>query len=484
MLFNSISFALFLPIVFFLYWFVMNKNLRSQNLLLLLASFIFYAVWDWRFLVLMVFSKSIDFVSAIQIEKSNSGSRRRNFLLLSIFINVSVLCFFKYFSFFAKNFSNVFSYFGSNTSSFTVNIILPVGLSFYTMQALAYVIDVYQEKVKPTHSLLNYFTFISFFPLILAGPIERASNLLNQLDKKRLFDYSNAVNGSRQILWGLLKKVAIADNCAQFANEIFNNSTNYSGSTLVLGALFFTIQIYCDFSGYSDIAIGIAKLFNINLMRNFAFPYFSRNIGEFWRNWHISLTSWLFDYIFKPLQLSFRNLKLFGTFSALFLTFIVSGVWHGSSSTFLVWGTLHTIYYLPSLFFRKKYFSGNVSAKRKFNISIKELLKISFTFCLIVFAWIFFRADSLEHALSYISGIFSDSLFMYPFFSGMSNAAPVVFLISIFIIIEWFGRKQQYAIEHLFDKWYKPLRWLMYYSIILAVFFFSGKEQQYIYFKF
>jgi alginate O-acetyltransferase complex protein AlgI len=480
MVFNSFNFALFLPIVFVLYWFVMNKNTRSQNLILVIASFVFYASWDWRFLLLMIVSKSIDFICSIQMDNSPEPRRKIRFLFLSLFVNIGVLSFFKYFNFFAENFSHIFPFWGHTLLANSLNIVLPVGLSFYTLQALGYVIDVYQEQVKPTHSIVEYFAFISFFPLVLAGPIERASNLLNQLNKKREFDYSNAVCGSRQILWGLFKKVVIADSCAMYANTIFDHSALYSGSTHVVGALFFTFQIYCDFSGYSDMAIGIAKLFNINLKQNFAFPYFSRDIGEFWRRWHISLSSWLMDYIFKPLQMSFRNYKLLGNFGALLLTFIISGAWHGSNWTFLVWGMLNAIYFLPLLIFSKRHSPTAIVAQGKYIPSLIEVLSMLTTFGLTVFAWIFFRANSIGHALHYISIIFSKSLFTRPEVLPPVRTALVI----AFIITEWLGREQQFAIANLGIHWNRSLRYTMYIAIIISIFLFCGEKQDFIYFQF
>jgi len=458
----------------------MNKNYQSQNLLLVIASFVFYALWDWKFLLLMVISKSVDFISTTQIDKSMEVGRKRRFLYLSILVNVSVLCFFKYFNFFTDSFSNIFSYLGYNFSAHSLKIIMPIGLSFYTMQALGYVIDVYQEEVEPTHNIIDYFAFLSFFPLVLAGPIERASNLLHQLNKKRIFEYSSAVDGLRQMLWGLFKKVVIADNCAYYANLIFNNSTHFSGSTLVLGALLFTFQIYCDFSGYSDMAIGIAKLFNINLTQNFAFPYFSRNIGEFWRRWHISLSSWLFDYIFKPLQMSLRDSKSLGNILALLLTFIISGIWHGSNWTFIIWGVLNAFYFIPSFFSWKRYKNKEIVAQGKYLPSIREIVQMGFTFLATVFAWIFFRSDSIGQAVNYINRIFSMSLFTRP--EIMSGT--LLLLIVVFVIIEWFGREQHYAIEHFGLKWPRPLRWAIYYCILFAIFYFAGEKQQFIYFQF
>jgi D-alanyl-lipoteichoic acid acyltransferase DltB (MBOAT superfamily) len=366
---------------------------------------------------------------------------------------------------------------------------MPVGLSFYTMQALGYVFDVYQEEVEPTHNIIDYFAFLSFFPLVLAGPIERASNLLHQLKTQRVFNYSNAVDGLRQILWGLFKKVVIADNCASLANLVFDHSAGYSGSTLVLGALFFTFQIYCDFSGYSDMAIGIAKLFNINLMQNFAFPYFSRNIGEFWRRWHISLSSWLFDYIFKPLQMTLRDLKLLGNITAILITFIISGIWHGSNWTFIMWGVLNAVYFIPSFFTWKRHKNTAVVAQGKYLPSFRELIQMGYTFLATVLAWIFFRSDSIGHAVSYIGNIFKRSLFSAPdsraFNSANEHPGRMIIIILVFLIVEWTGREQQYGIANLGLKWPKPVRLALYYCIIIIVlFYFAGKGQQFIYFQF
>jgi alginate O-acetyltransferase complex protein AlgI len=489
MLFNSISFAIFLTIVFILHWFVMNKNSQSQNVLLVVASFVFYALWDWRFLLLMVISKSIDFISTTQISRSADGRRKKRFLLLSIFVNVAILGFFKYFNFFTDSFSHAFSFLGFNVSAGSLQIVMPVGLSFYTMQALGYVFDVYQEEVEPTHNIIDYFAFLSFFPLVLAGPIERASNLLHQLKTQRVFNYSNAVDGLRQILWGLFKKVVIADNCASLANLVFDHSAGYSGSTLVLGALFFTFQIYCDFSGYSDMAIGIAKLFNINLMQNFAFPYFSRNIGEFWRRWHISLSSWLFDYIFKPLQMTLRDLKLLGNITAILITFIISGIWHGSNWTFIMWGVLNAVYFIPSFFTWKRHKNTAVVAQGKYLPSFRELIQMGYTFLATVLAWIFFRSDSIGHAVSYIGNIFKRSLFSAPdsraFNAANEHPGRMIIIILVFLIVEWTGREQQYGIANLGLKWPKPVRLALYYCIIIIVlFYFAGKGQQFIYFQF
>ena len=289
MLFNSIDFALFLPLVFILYWFVVGRNLKVQNLLIVIASYVFYGWWDWRFLSLIVFSSIVDYLVGTGLSKQENKTKRKLLLLTSIFVNIGFLGFFKYYNFFAESFADAFTLLGQTIEPNRLNIILPVGISFYTFQTLSYTIDVYKRKFQPTKDIIAFFAFVSFFPQLVAGPIERATNLLPQFYTKRNFEYSRAVDGMRQILWGLFKKTVIADNCAKFVNDIFTNYADYSGSTLLLGAIFFAIQIYGDFSGYSDIAIGTSRLFGFNIMRNFAFPYFSRDIAEFWRRWHISL---------------------------------------------------------------------------------------------------------------------------------------------------------------------------------------------------
>jgi len=301
MLFNSLSFAIFLPIVFLCYWFATKGNFKLQNILLLVSSYFFYACWDYRFLFLLIFSTLLDYSTGIKMHGAKNQSMKKFWLALSVCINLGFLGIFKYYNFFASSFADGLSLLGISSSFVTLQVILPVGISFYTFHGLSYVLDIYNNKIEPERNFVDYSVFVSFFPLLVAGPIERATHLLPQIIKKREFDYTKAVDGMRQILWGLFKKIVIADNCAVYANTIFNNSAAYSGSTLVAGALFFSFQIYCDFSGYSDIAIGTARLFGIDLLRNFAFPYFSRDIAEFWRRWHISLSSWFRDYLYIPL---------------------------------------------------------------------------------------------------------------------------------------------------------------------------------------
>jgi len=482
MLFNSIDFAIFLPIVFILYWFATNKNLKSQNLLIVAASYLFYGWWDWRFLSMILFSTIVDFSVGLGLLKQENQIKRKILLWTSILVNLGFLGYFKYYNFFLDNFITAFSFFGIEIKANSLNIILPVGISFYTFQTLSYSIDVYKRKLEPTKDFITFSAFVTFFPQLVAGPIERATHLLPQFYKKRTFDYSKAVDGMRQILWGLFKKIVIADNCAEYANLIFNNSADYSGSTLVLGALFFTFQIYCDFSGYSDIAIGTSRLFGFDLMRNFNFPYFSRDIAEFWRRWHISLSTWFRDYLYIPLGGSrdSTRMKVRNTF----IIFIVSGFWHGANWTFIVWGALNAFYFLPLLLTNNNRNNLETVAQGKLLPNIKELSLMLFTFGLTVFAWIFFRAENIGHAFSYISEILSPSLFSIPKFAGMGRALTTIILVSIFVLVEWKGREGQYAIAHLGIKWKRPLRYAMYYAIIILIFWLGGDEQQFIYFQF
>ncbi|PID26355.1 MAG: membrane-bound O-acyltransferase family protein [Candidatus Cloacimonadota bacterium] len=482
MLFNSIDFAIFLPIVFVLYWFVTNRDLKLQNFLIVLSSYLFYGWWDWRFLSLIIFSTVVDYTVGLKLRFEENGTKRKILLWASILVNLGFLGFFKYYNFFLDNFITAFLLFGTEIKANTLNIILPVGISFYTFQTLSYTIDVYKRKLEPTKDFIAFSAFVSFFPQLVAGPIERATNLLPQFYKKRIFDYSMAVNGMKQILWGLFKKIVIADNCAVYANQIFNNSSDMNGSSLVLGALFFTFQIYGDFSGYSDIAIGTSKLFGFNLMQNFNFPYFSRDIAEFWRRWHISLSTWFRDYLYIPLGGSRGGIWM--KFRNTFIIFIVSGFWHGANWTFIIWGLLNAIYFLPLLLTNNNRNNMEIVAKGKLFPNLRELFFMLLTFGLTVFSWIFFRAENLTHAFSYISGILSISIIEIPKFPRMERAIITIFMICIFVIVEWLGRDQQFAIQNLGSKWKRPFRYFMYYTIITAIFLLCEKDQQFIYFQF
>jgi len=485
MLFNSIIFAFFLPIVFLLYWFVFQRNLKVQNFFVVVASYVFYGWWDWRFLLMIAFTSFCSWGSGVLMQRADNQQitpRRlsRKFLSISnIVLNLGILGFFKYYNFFVESFIFAFASVGLHLQPHTLKIILPVGISFYTFHALSYSIDVYKRKVEPTKDIVAFFAFISFFPLLVAGPIERATKLLPQFYKKRTFDYEKAVDGMRQILWGLFKKIVVADNCATYVNMVFENPQDQTGSTLLLGAVFFAFQIYGDFSGYSDIALGTARLFGFNVIRNFAYPYFSRDIAEFWRRWHISLTTWFRDYLYIPLGGS--RVSKAKVVRNTFIIFLVSGFWHGANWTFITWGAFHAVLFLPLILLNQNRKYTNIVAEGKFFPSVKEVFQMGLTFLLVVIGWVFFRADSIGQAFEYFGGMIqfgtlraSYRMFMMKeawFFLGM-------------LVVEWIGRKNQYGFEKIGITWKPIFRYAMYYAIILLIFLFAGKEQVFIYFQF
>ncbi|OUR93449.1 membrane-bound O-acyltransferase family protein [Gammaproteobacteria bacterium 42_54_T18] len=479
MLFNSIEFAIFLPVVFLIYWFVVNKNLRLQNFFLLAASYFFYGWWDWRFLSLIAASSLIDYFIGIALSRNSNKTHRKLLLFTSLAVNLGFLGFFKYFNFFVESFSAAFTFFGQPVSDpELLNIVLPVGISFYTFQTLSYSIDIYRKKLEPTKDIIAFGAFVSFFPQLVAGPIERATSLLPQFYKKRVFEYDQAVDGLRQILWGLFKKVVIADNCAVYVDQIFGSHTEHSGSTLLIGGVFFAFQIYCDFSGYSDIAIGTARLFGFNLMRNFAFPYFSRDISEFWRRWHISLSTWFRDYLYIPLGGS--NGGTFFKMRNIFIIFLVSGFWHGANWTFVVWGLVNALLYLPLMIGSRNRKNLGTVAEGKLIPTLTEITQMLTTFLTVVVAWVFFRAENITHAFEYLNGLFSLSLFSVP------DVLPsnLIVTILLFVCAEWLQREKQHALEFKIDKSITLVRWPLYLSIIFLVIGFGGERQEFIYFNF
>lgn len=487
MLFNSIDFAIFLPIVFIFYWFIADKKIKIQNGVLVISSFIFYGWWDWRFLGLLLFSALVDYSVGLGLMREKRTERRKWLLAISISLNLGLLAFFKYYNFFVDNFEQAFTFFGQPFHNNALHIILPVGISFYTFQSLSYGIDVYQRKLQPTKDLVAFLAFVSFFPQLVAGPIERAAHLLPQFFRKRIFDYPMAVVGMRLILWGFFKKIVVADNCAPFVNDIFSNYDNYSGGTLILGAVLFAFQIYGDFSGYSDIAIGIARLFGFDLMRNFKYPYFSKNIAEFWQRWHISLTTWFRNYLYMPLGGN-RGSRWF-KIRNVFIVFLVSGFWHGAKWTFVFWGLINALFLLPSLLTAPKKKIA-ILQKITFLPSPVELFKMLSTFFLVTFAWIFFRADNLKHAFAYI-----ESIFTHPHFFEIHSAYtfkypswPTLFYIFILILLEWCGRDQEHIVNEflLRKKWSSAfLRYTFYFLILLLIILnIKNEASDFIYFQF
>lgn len=479
MLFNSLDFAFFLPLVFILYWFVVKEPLKLQNVLVLVSSYVFYGWWDPRFLLLIAFSTVVDYFIGLSLANSEQPRRRKLLLWTSILINIGLLGYFKYANFFIDNFVSAFASVGFQLHETSLQIILPVGISFYTFQTLSYTIDVYRKKLEPTRDFIAFAAFVSFFPQLVAGPIERATHLLPQFYKKRVFQYENAVNGLRQILWGFFKKLVIADNCAKYANLIFDNSQDYNGSTLAVGAFLFAFQIYGDFSGYSDIAIGSARLFGFDLKQNFAHPYFSRDIAEFWRRWHISLSTWFRDYVYIPLGGS-RSTR-FKTIRNVFIIFLVSGFWHGANWTFIVWGAVHALFFLPLLLFQKNRRNLSVVAQDRFWPSLKDLLQMGITFTLTTLAWIFFRAENISEAIEIMGSVFSESILETP----QVLPLKVFGYIGLFMAIEWMGRRRKFAIEDL-SFLSKPLRWLCYLVLIFMIYLLGrfSQEIEFIYFQF
>jgi D-alanyl-lipoteichoic acid acyltransferase DltB (MBOAT superfamily) len=480
MLFNSLEFALFLPLVFLLHWFVAGKRVWSQNLLILAASYVFYGWWDWRFLSLIVLSSTVDYLVGLGFLKFEGARARRALLLTSIAINLGILGTFKYFNFFVENFIAAFASVGIDLHPVTLNVLLPVGISFYTFQTLSYSIDCYRRKMTPTRNLLAFFTFVAFFPQLVAGPIERATRLLPQFFEKRRFDRHQAVDGLRQMLWGLFKKIVIADSCAVYVDQIFGNHYGWSGEMLLLGAVLFAFQIYCDFSGYSDIAIGCARLFGIRLMRNFAYPYFSRDIAEFWRRWHISLSTWFRDYVYIPLGGSRGGRAR--TVRNIFVIFLVSGLWHGANWTFLAWGALNAAFILPLVLRRRNRRHLDSPAEGRVLPGLRETGQILATFGLTVLAWIFFRAESVSQAASYLRNLFRG--FGEPsLFSPADGLGRTLGFIALLVTVEWIQRNRQHGLQ-LNGALARPVRWLIYYALIAAIFAFGGPSQQFIYFQF
>ncbi len=474
MLFNSIEFLLFLPTVFVLYWFVFNKNLRGQNSLVLISSCVFYGWWDYRFLSLIFLSTVVDYIIGLNIPKQDSERKQKLLLWCSVLLNLSVLGFFKYYNFFVDSWIDLFSSIGYEIKSvWTLNIILPVGISFYTFQTMSYAIDIYRKKLEPTKDFISFASFVSFFPQLVAGPIERATNLLPQILNKREFNYEQGVQGLRLIIWGMFKKVVVADSLAPIVDNIFNNYNDFGGGTLWLGAVYFAFQIYCDFSGYSDIAIGTSKLFGFELMSNFKFPYFSRNIGEFWRRWHISLSTWFRDYLYIPLGGS-KEGKLKGIRN-IFIIFLISGFWHGANWTFIFWGLFHAILFIPSFVFNKnRKYTSSVVGENSLLPSPKEFLQIFTTFLLVTIGWVFFRSVTISDSFNYLN---------YMVFSFDIDIVWKRGLIYCFIIIlmDYFMRTS----ERMVFNFIRPIRVFIYLVLVtMLVIFYNSKEEQFIYFNF
>jgi len=491
MLFNSIEFLVFLPIVFILYWFVINKNLKLQNLFIIAASYFFYGWWDWRFLGLIILSSIIDYTIGILLSKSESSKQRKFYLLVSILFNLSILGFFKYYNFFLDSFVDLLNSISGETryeSSWSLSIILPIGISFYTFQTMSYTIDVYRKRMKATKDIIAFFAFVTFFPQLVAGPIERASNLLPQFFEVRKFEYKRAADGCRQILWGFFKKVAIADTCSILVNDIFANYEVLSGEILILGAILFAIQIYGDFSGYSDIAIGTASLFGFKLLANFKTPYFAASTADLWRRWHISLSQWANEYIFFPLTSYYSKFKSNAIILSLVITFTIIGLWHGANWTFVIFGLWHGIVSVVEY----------VSQKNRRNLS-KKIGKNFFNvlgWIITIIVWlvgvVFFRSETLSDSINYFAIILDPTTYFQETFYAIDNFSLVDYfgeqgyLLTTFFIflffVEWLNRNYEHGLERLPGN--IVVRWGLYLTLIVVISFYFGQEVDFIYFQF
>ncbi len=484
MVFNSLVFVLFFSVFFAVYWGI-HKNLKLQNLFLLSGSYVFYAYADWRFLSLLVGVSLLNYLLGIFIEKAKSKKQKKYLLNMGLIQGIGGLAFFKYFNFFITSFNDAFNSIGVHLGIQTLHIIVPLGISFFTFRTISYLLDVDKGKVTATKDWVVFFNYVSFFPSVLSGPIDKAITFVPQLERKRTFDYTQATDGLRQILWGLFKKVVIADNCASISSQIFDQYQVLPASSLLMGAFIYTIEIYADFSGYSDMAIGFSRLIGFNISRNFDFPFFSQNIAEFWRKWHISLTSWLTEYVFTPLSIAFRDWGNLGIILAIVINITLMGIWHGANWTFVVFGFLHGCYFIP-LILRGSMFKKKTIAKGKRLPNFRESLNMMTTFAIVMFTFIVFKSQTLEQAYHYYLNLFSTSIFSMPALpSGKFSEYMVLIFVAIMLGLEWVGGTQAYALEALGLHWRRPLRWAFYSLIIFAIgMFMQTSQTPFIYFQF
>jgi len=478
MSFDSIIYAIFLPLVFGIYWIIPKDRTVFRNLVLLVASYIFYAWWDWRFLGLIVFSSLVDFFIGFALHREDKTSQRRFLLVISLLVNLGLLFVFKYYNFFIDSFVDAFRLIGIDIASRTLNIMLPVGISFYTFQTLSYTLEIFHRRFEPERSLVNYMTYVSFFPQLVTGPIERPQSLIPQFRKAHVFRSEEGSKAMRQILWGLFKKVVIADNCAIYVNMVFGAHTDYSASSLLLAAILFSFQIYGDFSGYSDIAIGSARLFGIKLRQNFAFPYFSRDIAEFWRRWHISLTTWFRDYVYIPMGGS-RASKA-RIILNVFVVFIISGIWHGANWTFVAWGAVNALLFVPLIVTGINRRNMEVIEMKGIRSVLSGLIAMAACFLLVSLGWIFFRSESISQAFDIFLRLGDSALFSLP----AKMPRTVLALTFFMLIVEWLGRRQLFALEDMERSVHRAARWFFYFLVLILIVLYGAPGQEFIYFQF
>lgn len=480
MLFNSLDFAVFFPIFFLLYWLV-AKNITLRNVFILLSSYVFYAWWDWRFLFLIIFSSIIDYAIGQKLHQAKSKKGRKGLLLVSLVCNLGMLAYFKYANFFIDSFVSSFNFLGGSLDSFSLNIILPVGISFYTFQTLSYTIDIYRNKINPTKNWVSFFAFVAFFPQLVAGPIERASHLLPQFSKTYRFSYCALKSGLLLVAFGLFKKMVIADRLAILVNQVYNDPTAYSGQELIIATVFFAFQIYCDFSGYSDIAIGLARTMGFDLMKNFNAPYFSKSITEFWRRWHISLSTWFRDYVYIPLGGSRDG--AYKTYLNLFIVFVVSGLWHGAAITFVIWGAIHGI-----IIVMEKIFANNKLIIKRSGILSGPIFML-FTFTIVCVAWIFFRANSFSDSIYIVKNLLNLNPEINTYYHlGLASHEFRLALIAIALLLIFDFVHKKYNALRLLNKTNFIIRSAVYTAIIFSILIFGiyGDENvsEFIYFQF
>lgn len=479
MVFNSLIFFAFFLVFFTLYWCLSKSKVQYQNFLLLAGSYMFYAWTDWRFLFLLIAISLLNFYLGIKISNETNKRYKRFYVYIGLIQGVGGLFYFKYFNFFITSFKEALAFFGMNVNVVTLNIIAPLGISYFTFRTISYLLDVDKRKIKASTDLVVFCNYVSFFPALLSGPIDKGRDFIPQLEKERVFDYENAIDGMKQILWGLFKKLVIADNCAVVVNQAFGSYDSMPSSSLWLGVFFYSIQVYADFSGYSDMAIGVSKLLGFKVMKNFDYPFFAQSIPEYWRKWHISLTSWLTEYIFTPLSISFRDYDKIGLILAIIINFVLCGIWHGATWTFVLFGLVHGLYFIPSII------RGNIYKKKKIDStkalpSFRELLNMISTYIPVMMTFVFFKSTTATQAFQYYGKMFTKTIFTAP----ASFPLYIAGFVGIFILLEWTGRSQDYAMKKTFSKFPVVFQMLFYFTLLATIFVFSAKEQQFIYFQF
>lgn len=482
MIFTSFPFFVFFIVVFVFYWFVFNKNLKLQNVFILASNYLFYSWWDWRFLSIIIISSLINYFVGLNIGKMDDERKRTILLWIGLIFGFIGLFYFKYYNFFVDSFIDFFSLFNIHLNIQTIKLILPLGISFYTFRTISYILDVYYEEIKPTNDIIVFFAYVSFFPTLISGPIDRASKFIPQLEKKREFNYNSATNGLRQIMLGLFKKVVIADNLASVTNVIFNDYQIQPGSVLLVGVFFYAIQLYADFSGYTDMAIGFGRLLGFDVAQNFRFPFFAQNIADFWRRWHISLTTWLTDYVFTPLSFSFRTYRKWGVILAIIITFLFIGLWHGANWTFVFYGLLHGLFFVPLII---KGTMNKTIKSNKILPSFREFINIISTFSFVMFSFVLIRMETIGDTFNFYNKLFSKSLFSIPKLIAIQNTNMLIGLlfIIVFMIIEWFNRNNSYSFEKA-NNLKISSQIILTIILVTLMFLFSGEQQDFIYFQF